>query len=126
MKKSLIAAALILMPSASIAQNSQTPFYPLGNNPTILSVTTSAGNTPTALLPTELPTWQELCINTGPGTPFVAFGGNALIATTTGGMPLPSGVPMLFTLNEGQEYISALTATSTASVYCMGGRGNAH
>lgn len=116
----LLVAILLLLPFAALAQDGQGAFFPLGNASLALTASTSA-STATALTQTEQPVWQEYVVNNGPQTAFLAFGGSAVAATTTS-IPIPSGTTRLFTLNEGQAYVSAITATTTAGVYLVGGR----
>lgn len=124
-------ASLILLGILSIscgvhAQNAGLPFYPLSNTSVTVLSSTGSGSVALFLSSAEYPTWQELITNTGTVPAFVAFGGPAVMASTTVGIPIPPGTSQLFTLNMGQEYMAVATGTSTAQVYAIPGRGMAH
>jgi hypothetical protein len=61
--------------------------------------------------------------NAGSATVFVNFGISTVAATTTAGMPLPSGAIEVLTVGPGVTYVAALTASGTATLYATSGRG---
>lgn len=122
MKKLLALLLLISIPSYAQEGPALEPFFPIGTASLAVTIGSSSASSATALTGTELPTWQEYCVNTGTAPVFVAFGVSTVSATTSS-IPIPTNTPIYFTLNEGQQYISGISATGSATLYCVGGRG---
>lgn len=62
--------------------------------------------------------------NAGTATIFLAFGtSSSVAATTTAGIPIPSGMREVYTLPPTITHAAAITASSTATVYFTTGQG---
>lgn len=120
----LILFGILSMPANVWAQQGGAllPFYPLGNASVFVSVGTTA-SAATLFTQAESPAWQEYCVNTGSVPVFMSIGTSGVVATTSS-IPIPTNTPLYFTITENSGgYFSAITSSSTAGLYCVGGRG---
>lgn len=129
MKKILVLLLVLLSCTPVLAQ--QVPglqtVTPLSPGATVSISVTSAASAATALGLTFTPASnsgaQVMVTNTGSNTAFITFGGST-VAATTSGIPIPAGVVEVFTVNQYMTYVSAITASSTTTVYFTVGIGN--
>jgi len=114
MRYLMLAAALLLVTLPAAAQ--EKAFAPSATVSLAVTATTgrvqiqSGSNSPHARL-----------YNGGAGTVFVNCGGDAVVATTAAGMPVPAGVVEVIACP--QPYIAALTASGTSTLYITVGSG---
>lgn len=66
---------------------------------------------------------QVFIYNAGTTAAFVAFGAGSGTAATTAGTPVPPGAVVILTKNPGQDYVAAILASGTGTVYAQVGEG---
>ena len=65
-----------------------------------------------------------LVANDGANTAFVIFGGSAVDATVTNGVPVLAGKSRLFGMGPQVTHAAAICASGTANLHFVTGRGN--
>lgn len=95
------------------------PFHPIPNSTVSISATTTSANVALQKVPSGK--FHLRIHNAGPSTIFFNRGPDSTIAATTSNMPVPSGAVEVITINNTDaspvNYVAAITASSTATVY---------
>jgi len=99
-----------------------TPFLPDKAVTVTVSATTSSSRGAITFAGSKATFPQARVYNAGSVAVFVEFG-SSTVAATTADMPIAPGAVEVFTLEDGDTHMAAITASSSASVYVTAGRG---
>lgn len=97
--------------------SSTIPFRPSGGATT--SITVGAASARVALSSGE----QQLVMNNGTATAWIAFGDGTVAATTATGMPIGPGVSRVITIPPGITQVAAIAAAASGLIHFTPGSG---
>lgn len=101
------------------------PFAPVLGSTVSLAATNASGNVALSKQPTDQ--FQLRLYNSGASLAFLNFGNDNTAAATTANYPLPAGAIEVITIqnkpNAPINYMAAITASGTATVYATVGVG---